>query len=135
MPAGNLAVLVEQANVIFQRRLLESKPTLSSSVVSSTDVVDVGPNLQTMSWFDKVRLNAELMQGLLSGSGLPAWFIRKAWLSLETEQEAVVHESAHPYTCNVPSTEIIFPDAVSIEIRIDSKSASANGTFVSVPTV
>lgn len=94
---------------------------LPDSSIDSSDPTDIGPDESAMSWFDVTRQTSELMRCIQSGAGVPASFIRLAWLDMQIQKMSVVGESEHPYTRDRQWTEISIPQAQQLTVRLDAK--------------
>jgi len=88
------------------------------------DPTNIGPDESLLSWFDMARQTSQLMASIESGAGVPAWFIRLAWLDMQLQKLARVCEGEHPYTRDSKWSEIVIPDAQSLTIRLDARSKS-----------
>jgi hypothetical protein len=114
--------------------LSASSPSLSltpPSALSSSpapfdddDPTNIGPEQSSLSWFDVTKQTWELMTAIQSGAGVPAWFIRLAWLDVQIQKQSIVREGEHPYQHDAKWSEIMIPDAQSLTIRLDAKSKS-----------
>jgi hypothetical protein len=125
----NLVLCIQQAEAKLASKAAASSSSSSLTpsavptvVTDSDDPTNIGPDEQTLSWFDRTRITSELMSAIQSGAGVPAWFVRLAWLDMHVQAHAVARESEHPYCQDVTWTEISIPEAQDLTIRLHAKS-------------
>jgi hypothetical protein len=114
-------------NLLINRHQVDKSKSESkqqSDAKKPDDLFDLGPDLEGLSWFEKVAHTCSLMSDLVRSGvmGLPDWFLRASWCEYEQQKLAVRPESAHPYTSDVAWQEIHIPNASKLVIRIDGQS-------------
>jgi hypothetical protein len=115
------------ASSSFSPSLSLTPPSASSSSTApfdDDDPTNIGPEQSSLSWFDVTKQTWELMTAIQSGAGVPAWFIRLAWLDVQIQKQSIVREGEHPYQHDAKWSEIMIPDAQSLTIRLDAKCKS-----------